>query len=157
MEGIVKVPELGTVSAAVSVQVVGEVPVLDAVGPLETLRLCKVVCLQDLLSPVSWLASGSVPKNASMKVDSRLMTSLAFVELSADMVDVGGRCICRLPEPIFDSRRVGVCCSDPPRVLLSSSGADAPLLSGSLVIFVFESSFGRRRSEGDIIPNSSRS
>jgi hypothetical protein len=136
VEGIVNVPELETAFAAVSVSVVGGVLGLGAVGVLDTLRLCKDVCLQDLLSPVSWLTPGSVPKNASMKVDSRLIASLAFVELSRDLVDVIGSRICRFFKPSFDSCRAGARDSDPPLTLLSISGADVSFFSSSLAAFV---------------------
>jgi hypothetical protein len=157
MEGIVKAPELGTTFAAVSVPVVGDVLDLDTLESLDTLRLCKDVCLHDLLLSLSLLTSGSVPKNASMKVDSRLIASLAFVKLPGDPVDVFGRRISRFFEPIFDSRRAGLHNPDPPFALLSNSGADATVLSSSMAIVIRESSRGRRRSEGDTIPNSSRS
>jgi hypothetical protein len=136
VEGIVKVPELETVLAAVSVLVVGDVFDLDTVGSLDTLRLCSDVCLQDLPSPGSWLTPGSVPKNASMKVDSRLIASLAFVEPSWDLVDVVGSRICWVFKASFDPCRVGARDSDPLLTLLSISGADVSFLSSSLAAFV---------------------
>ena len=154
---MVKAPELETVFAAVSVLVVEVVLDVDTARSLDRLRLCSDVCLQDLLSPVSWLTSGSVPKNASIKVDSRLIASLALVELSEDLLDVVGSRTCTFSKPIFDSCRAWVCDFDPPLALLSSSGADVSFFSSSLAIFLCDSCLGRRRSEGDTIPNSSRS
>jgi hypothetical protein len=99
------------------------------VGSLDTLRLCSDVCLQDLLSPVSWMTSGSVPKNASMKVDSRLISSLAFVEISEDLVEVV------VIKPNLDSCCAGVWDLDPLAFLLSS-GAVVLFLSSLPNIFV---------------------